>query len=146
MGRWFPQDTSYVIGRYMYETDSLPMAWAKHCNNLNEIWVPSRWQRDTFSTAGVKRNLIQVSPNPFSHLTFGLSLFSVSHLLIFLCRCYQRLLTQISFIQMETDTACLFPGRFSTNMRAEIPTDRLLFVQSSKWKIAKATASSSRLS
>ncbi len=61
MGRWFPQDTSYVIGRYMYETDSLPMAWTKHCNHLSEIWVPSRWQRNTFIHAGVEEAKIQVS-------------------------------------------------------------------------------------
>lgn len=60
MGRWFPQDTRYVIGRYMYETDSLPMAWVKHCNALNEIWVPSVWQKETFAQAGVKKDKLQV--------------------------------------------------------------------------------------
>jgi hypothetical protein len=27
IGRWVPHDTSYLIGRYMYETDGLPDPW-----------------------------------------------------------------------------------------------------------------------
>lgn len=27
IGRWIPHDTSYIIGRYMYETDGLPSPW-----------------------------------------------------------------------------------------------------------------------
>ena len=27
IGRWVPHDTSYIIGRYMYETDGLPSPW-----------------------------------------------------------------------------------------------------------------------
>jgi hypothetical protein len=61
LGRWVPHDTSYVIGRYMYETDSLPRAWASHCNLLDEVWVPSSWQRGTFTHAGVKPENVHVS-------------------------------------------------------------------------------------
>lgn len=27
IGRWIPHDTKYLIGRYMYETDGLPLPW-----------------------------------------------------------------------------------------------------------------------
>ena len=54
LGRWVPRDTSYVIGRYMYETDSLPRAWVANSNILDEVWVPSTWQKETFVSAGVK--------------------------------------------------------------------------------------------
>jgi glycosyltransferase involved in cell wall biosynthesis len=73
MGRWFPQDTRYVIGRYMFETDSLPMAWTKHCNALNEVWVPSLWQKKTFTQAGVKRDKLQVLPETIDSNFFHLN-------------------------------------------------------------------------
>eukprot|EP00602_Paraphysomonas_sp_CaronLab_P000321 CAMPEP_0185031604 /NCGR_PEP_ID=MMETSP1103-20130426/19159_1 /TAXON_ID=36769 /ORGANISM="Paraphysomonas bandaiensis, Strain Caron Lab Isolate" /LENGTH=1396 /DNA_ID=CAMNT_0027567171 /DNA_START=153 /DNA_END=4340 /DNA_ORIENTATION=- len=62
MGRWVPHDTSYMIGRYMYETNSLPRPWVNHCNNLDEVWVPSEWQRGAFLDAGVQAEKIQVMP------------------------------------------------------------------------------------
>ena len=54
LARWVPQDTSYVIGRYMFETDGLPRSWVSHCNTLDEVWVPSHWQKEVFETAGVQ--------------------------------------------------------------------------------------------
>lgn len=53
IGAWVPSDTSYIIGRYMFETDALPAPWVRHCNFLDEIWVPSRWQAQTFERSGV---------------------------------------------------------------------------------------------
>ena len=35
----------------MFEADTLPSPWVKHCNNLDEVWVPSQWQADTFAHA-----------------------------------------------------------------------------------------------
>lgn len=60
MGRWVPRDTSYIIGRYMYETDSLPRPWVNHCNQLDEVWVPSQWQRKAFLHGGVRDEKMQV--------------------------------------------------------------------------------------
>ena len=60
MGRWLPRDTSYFIGRYMYETDSLPRPWVNHCNQLDEVWVPSKWQFEAFESAGVKPEKMHV--------------------------------------------------------------------------------------
>lgn len=60
MGRWVPRDTSYIIGRYMYETDSLPRPWARHCNQLDEVWVPSQWQLEAFANGGVETSKMQI--------------------------------------------------------------------------------------
>jgi hypothetical protein len=60
MGRWVPRDTSYIIGRYMYETDSLPRPWSNHCNQLDEIWVPSKWQLEAFQNGKVQTEKMQI--------------------------------------------------------------------------------------
>lgn len=60
MGRWIPRDTSYVIGRYMYETDSLPRPWVNHCNQLDEVWVPSQWQYEAFENGGVLTDKMRI--------------------------------------------------------------------------------------
>lgn len=60
MGRWVPRDTSYIIGRYMYETDSLPRSWVNHCNQLDEVWVPSKWQLQAFEHGGVRTDKMHI--------------------------------------------------------------------------------------
>ena len=60
IGAWVPSDTSYIIGRYMYETDALPVPWVRHCNFLDEIWVPSHWQAQTFEQSGVRSDKLHV--------------------------------------------------------------------------------------
>ena len=61
-GRWLPRDAAFVVGRYMFEAASLPEAWVHHCNSLDEIWVPSKWQVDAFAQSGVQRHLLAVMP------------------------------------------------------------------------------------
>ena len=43
----------YHIGRTMFETDRLPDNWVETCNRMDEIWVPSEFNRETFEKAGV---------------------------------------------------------------------------------------------
>lgn len=52
----FVQDPTAAlnIGRTMFETDSLPPHWVQHCNEMDELWLPSTFNRDTFAAAGVK--------------------------------------------------------------------------------------------
>lgn len=50
------------IGRTMYETDRLPRLWADQCNQMDEIWVPSKFNLDTFATAGVAREKLHRIP------------------------------------------------------------------------------------
>jgi glycosyltransferase involved in cell wall biosynthesis len=54
------------IGRTMFETDGLPHDWAEKCNAMDEIWVPSRFNVETFARAGVKEarlHLVQEGEN-----------------------------------------------------------------------------------
>lgn len=41
------------VGRTMFETDSLPPDWVTRANDMDEIWVPSSFNIDTFRRAGV---------------------------------------------------------------------------------------------
>lgn len=62
IGRWVPFDAAMIIGRYMYEANGLPRAWMLHMNKLDEVWVPSKWQKDMFAAAGVKEEKLHVLP------------------------------------------------------------------------------------
>ncbi len=51
---------SYNIGRTMFETDSLPEEWVRACNAMDEIWVPSDFNMETFRNAGVRSKLVKI--------------------------------------------------------------------------------------
>ncbi len=53
-------DATFNIGRTMFETDSLPAEWVEKCNRMDEVWVPSDFNLDTFRNAGVKTPLRKV--------------------------------------------------------------------------------------
>lgn len=58
-----PQDqkAAFTVGRTMFETDRLPDGWAKRLNNMDEVWVPSKWAVNVFAAGGVDRDkLVQV--------------------------------------------------------------------------------------
>jgi glycosyltransferase involved in cell wall biosynthesis/GT2 family glycosyltransferase/Tfp pilus assembly protein PilF/predicted SAM-dependent methyltransferase len=48
------------IGRTTFETDGLPADWVVKCNQMDEIWVPSRFNLETFRAAGVTSPLLCV--------------------------------------------------------------------------------------
>lgn len=50
----------YWIGRTMYETNSVPFSWHQNLMKLDEIWVPSEFNRNIFSNF-VKDNIIPYS-------------------------------------------------------------------------------------
>lgn len=50
------------IGRTMWETDGLPPGWAERCNEMDEVWVPSEFNVQTFSRSGVAPEKLQVVP------------------------------------------------------------------------------------
>jgi glycosyltransferase involved in cell wall biosynthesis len=50
------------VGWTMFETDRIPNGWAQTLNKLDEVWVPSEFNRETFSRAGVDPDKIQVIP------------------------------------------------------------------------------------
>lgn len=61
----------YCIGRTMFETDSLPAGWVARCNQLDEVWVPSRFNLKTFAAAGVKREKLFVIPQAVDEMLFN---------------------------------------------------------------------------
>ena len=45
----------YVVGRTMFETDRLPEGWAQRLNSVDEVWVPTEFQREIFLREGVHK-------------------------------------------------------------------------------------------
>jgi GT2 family glycosyltransferase len=58
------------IGFSMLETDGLPAEWVKQANRMDEVWVPSRFNVDTFANSGVRRPIhvmpLGIDPNYFN--------------------------------------------------------------------------------
>lgn len=50
------------IGCFLFETDRLPDGWAQECEFVDEVWVPSQFNRLTFAQAGVPLEKIRVVP------------------------------------------------------------------------------------
>lgn len=54
----------YRIGRTMFETTQLPRSWVAKCMEMDEIWVPSRFNVETFVNSGVAEEKIHVVHSP----------------------------------------------------------------------------------
>lgn len=54
----------------IFETDRIPEHWIEPCNNADEIWVPSGFNVETFSTSGVSREKIRLVPYPIDTALF----------------------------------------------------------------------------
>jgi glycosyltransferase involved in cell wall biosynthesis len=50
------------IGRTMRETEGLPAQWVSKCNEMDEVWVPSEFNLETFAVAGVEANKLYKIP------------------------------------------------------------------------------------
>lgn len=50
------------IGRTTFETDRLPEGWVELCNMLDQIWVPSFFNRSVFAGVGVSETRLVVMP------------------------------------------------------------------------------------
>lgn len=50
------------VGRTMFETDRLPPGWADACNRMDAVWVPTEFNRATFTSAGVAPEKLRVVP------------------------------------------------------------------------------------
>lgn len=55
-------DAALNVGRVMFESDSLPADWILNCNEMDEVWVPSRFNLETFTNAGVLPEKLVVIP------------------------------------------------------------------------------------
>ena len=50
------------VGRTTFETDRLPSDWIGRCNAMDEVWVPTEFNRGTFTAAGVDSSKLHVVP------------------------------------------------------------------------------------
>jgi hypothetical protein len=61
---------AYKIGFTMLETDHIPAEWARQANLMDEVWVPSTFNVDTFVRSGVTRPLhvipLGIDPDHFN--------------------------------------------------------------------------------
>lgn len=55
-------DAEYSIGRTMFETDRISPDWVASCNRMDEVWVPSQYNVETFAASGVERSKLVVIP------------------------------------------------------------------------------------
>lgn len=55
-------DADYSIGRTMFETDRIAPEWVAACNRMDEVWVPSQFNVETFAASGVERSKLVVIP------------------------------------------------------------------------------------
>jgi len=55
-------DADFSIGRSMFETDRIAPDWVEACNRMDEVWVPSRFNVETFANSGVERSKLVVIP------------------------------------------------------------------------------------
>jgi glycosyltransferase involved in cell wall biosynthesis len=65
----FHEQAAYRIARSMFETDNLPSTWVAAANAVDEIWVPSAFNVETFRRAGI-RVPIHVVPGGIDADTF----------------------------------------------------------------------------
>ena len=54
--------SSYTVGRAMFETNAIPSSWYPQLNTqiVNELWVPSVWQKNVFEGVGVDPKVVVV--------------------------------------------------------------------------------------
>jgi glycosyltransferase involved in cell wall biosynthesis len=64
------RSASANVGRTMFETDRLPEGWAESCNRMDAVWVPTEFNRQTFSQAGVAADKIAVVPGAIDMTPF----------------------------------------------------------------------------
>ena len=55
-------NADYSIGRSMFETDRISPHWVAACNRMDEVWVPSQFNVETFAASGVERSKLVVMP------------------------------------------------------------------------------------
>jgi len=48
------------VGRTMFETDRIPHDWVDRCNAMDEVWVPSRFNLQTFANSGVRESKLRL--------------------------------------------------------------------------------------
>jgi glycosyltransferase involved in cell wall biosynthesis len=61
--RWSPGADA---ARTLFDTDRIPESWVTRSNAVNQVWVPSQFNRETFATSGVDEERLHVLPSPIA--------------------------------------------------------------------------------
>ena len=59
-----PHGARYTIGRTMFETDRIPTGWDARLNRMDEVWVPSSFNENTFVIGGTEPHRVKVVGEP----------------------------------------------------------------------------------
>ena len=51
----FRQTNCYNIACTVWETEQLPKEWTALCNSMDEVWVPSEWNKEIFINSGITK-------------------------------------------------------------------------------------------
>lgn len=52
----------YRVGRTMFEAARIPAEWLEYCNAMDEVWVPSTFNLESFAASGVPERKLRVVP------------------------------------------------------------------------------------
>lgn len=66
----FVQRAKYMIGRYMNEVSGVHARVVQQCNELDEVWVPSKHHVEVFAAAGVEKRKLVVIPESIDPWVF----------------------------------------------------------------------------
>ncbi|MGH9342229.1 MAG: glycosyltransferase, partial [Terriglobia bacterium] len=58
------------VGRTMFETDRIPLGFRERCNAMDEVWLPSRFNMETFAASGVDGRKLRLVPPGIDLETF----------------------------------------------------------------------------
>ncbi|MDK2820433.1 MAG: hypothetical protein PWP31_398 [Clostridia bacterium] len=50
----------YNVGFTMTEADKVDKKWVEKCNSMDEVWIPSRFNYETFLTCGVRKEKLHI--------------------------------------------------------------------------------------
>jgi glycosyltransferase involved in cell wall biosynthesis len=64
------RDASWSIARTSFAADRLPLEWVKTFNQMDELWVPSRFHLEAFAASGVERDKLTIVPTAVDARTF----------------------------------------------------------------------------
>lgn len=71
------EKNKYNVAYTTWETDKLPDFWVPLCNKVDELWVPSQWNKEVFESSGVNKPIhviphgINVGESVSSPLSMG---------------------------------------------------------------------------
>ena len=63
-GDYEPNDDQYSAVRTMLEVSRIPQSWVYRFNRMDEVWVPNRFNFDSFANSGVKKGKLFIIPSP----------------------------------------------------------------------------------